>query len=77
MGRACEMKTRNARREPPIAIQGERGAFSEEAARRLLGQGVEILACPRFEDMFRCTEGRARPGRGSLPLSLACTVGGW
>ena len=39
------MKTRHARREAPVAIQGERGAFSEEAAHRLLGGNVEILAC--------------------------------
>lgn len=35
------------------AFQGERGAFSEEAARRLLGQRVRVAPCPRFEDVFR------------------------
>jgi prephenate dehydratase len=35
------------------AFQGERGAFSEEAARRLLGNDVEVVPCPRFEDIFR------------------------
>ena len=42
--------------KPPkerIAFQGERGAFSEEAARRLVAPGVAIIPCPRFEDVFR------------------------
>lgn len=36
-----------------VAIQGERGAFSEMAARQLLGQNVEILGCQRFDDVFQ------------------------
>jgi prephenate dehydratase len=36
----------------PIAFQGARGAFSEEAARKLVGPNVEVLACERFEDLF-------------------------
>jgi len=40
----------------PIAFQGERGAFSEEAARKLLGPAIEVLPCPRFEDVFRSLE---------------------
>jgi prephenate dehydratase len=34
------------------AFQGERGAFSEEAARRLLGPGVVTMAHRSFDDMF-------------------------
>jgi len=39
-----------------VAFQGERGAFSEEAAHKLLGAGIEVLPCPRFEDVFRALD---------------------
>ncbi len=39
------------------AFQGERGAFSEEAAHRLLGPAAEVLPCARFEDVFRSLVG--------------------
>jgi prephenate dehydratase len=34
------------------AFQGERGAFSQEAVRRLLGEQSEVLPCQRFEEVF-------------------------
>ncbi|MBI1786289.1 MAG: prephenate dehydratase [Acidobacteria bacterium] len=43
-------------RQEIAAFQGERGAFSEEAARRLLGGQVEVLPCLRFEDLFHNLE---------------------
>lgn len=35
-----------------IAFQGARGAFSEEALRKLLGPSPTPVPCTRFEDMF-------------------------
>jgi prephenate dehydratase len=35
-----------------VAFQGERGAFSESAARRLLGAEVTLRPCETFDDMF-------------------------
>jgi prephenate dehydratase len=45
-------------RSETAAFQGERGAFSEEAARRLLGRRVKVLPCQRFEDVFRNLSGK-------------------
>jgi len=42
-----------------VAIQGEKGAFSQDAVRQLLGQSVEVLPCLRFEDVFQQLERRA------------------
>ena len=36
-----------------VAFQGERGAFSQEAVYRLLGEKAEVAPCQRFEDVFR------------------------
>jgi prephenate dehydratase len=35
-----------------VAFQGERGAFSEEAAVKLLGDGIVLVPRPTFEAMF-------------------------
>ena len=65
-----------AKRAPNLAaFQGERGAFSEEAARRLLGPRVEVLPCPRFEDMFGALkEGRAAAAVVPIENTLAGSV---
>jgi prephenate dehydratase len=47
------MNPKPRRSRQVVAFQGERGAFSEEAARKLLGPGIEVLPCQRFEDVFR------------------------
>ena len=39
-----------------VAYQGERGAFSESAARRLLGSDVTGVAHSSFEEMFQSVE---------------------
>jgi prephenate dehydratase len=36
-----------------VAFQGERGAFSEEAALKLLGQEIELVPRRTFEDLFK------------------------
>ena len=41
--------------KPIIAIQGERGSYSEEATKRLLGKNAELRCCERFEDVFQLT----------------------
>lgn len=40
-----------------LAIQGERGSFSEEAAIQLLGNRTEFRCCEHFEDVFHVTAG--------------------
>jgi prephenate dehydratase len=63
------------RASAPIAFQGERGAFSEEAARKLLGPRVEVLPCPRFEDLFlSLKDGRASGAVVPIENTLAGSV---
>ena len=47
----------NEARNPRVAFQGEPGAFSGEAARKLLGHAVELIPCETFEKMFAAVEG--------------------
>ena len=50
---------------PRVAFQGERGAFSEAAAVRLLGERVTLVPRPTFESLF------AAVGQGEADLALA------
>jgi len=59
----------------PIAFQGERGAFSEEAARKLVSADATVLPCMRFEDVFRALqEGRAAGAALPIENTLAGSV---
>jgi prephenate dehydratase len=57
------------------AFQGERGAFSEEAARRVLGREVEVLARPSFDEMFQAViSGAADCALAPIENTLAGSV---
>lgn len=59
----------------PLAFQGARGAFSEEAARKLAGQRIAVLPCERFEDVFRSLrDGRAGGAVVPIENTLAGSV---
>ena len=48
-----------------VAFQGEPGAFSEIAARKLLGERIRTVACPSFESLYSSID----EGRADLILS--------
>jgi prephenate dehydratase len=55
-----------------VAFQGEPGAFSQIAARKLLGEHVYTIACPTFESLFdSIAEGRAELILAPLENTLA------
>src|SRR5271169_255943 len=58
-----------------VAFQGERGAFSEEAAVKLLGEQTELVPRPTFEAMFSAVaEGAADLILSPIENSLAGSV---
>jgi prephenate dehydratase len=69
------VKPKRPRPAALVAFQGERGAFSEEAARQLLGPEVAVLPCARFEDIFRTLkEGRVAGAVVPIENTLAGSV---
>jgi prephenate dehydratase len=44
---------------PRVAFQGERGAFSEEAAVKLLGEHIQLVPRPTFESLFAAIDEKA------------------
>lgn len=62
-------------RAGPAAFQGERGAFSQQAARILLGAHTPVLPCVRFEELFLALkEGRASAAIVPIENTLAGSV---
>src|SRR5580692_4309658 len=58
-----------------VAFQGERGAFSEEAAVKLLGEEIELVPRPTFEAMFAAIDdGAADVVLSPVENSLAGSV---
>ena len=58
-----------------VAIQGERGAFSHEAAHDVAGPEVEILACPSFDALFEAAvSGKADRALVPIENSLAGSI---
>jgi prephenate dehydratase len=45
-------------RPPRVAFQGEQGAFSEDAALKLLGPEIQLVPRPSFETLFRSLDER-------------------
>ena len=58
-----------------IGFQGERGAFSEVAARQLVGPNTAVLPCMSFEELFRSLkEGRSIGAVVPIENTLAGSV---
>src|SRR5882762_11903471 len=58
-----------------VAFQGERGAFSEEAAVKLLGENIQLVPRPTFESLFvAINEGAADYVLAPVENSLAGSV---
>jgi len=60
---------------PIVAIQGERGAFSELAARRLFGSRMRLHPCADFDALFAAARtGRARYALAPVENTIAGSI---
>ena len=50
-----------------VAFQGERGAFSEDAATKLFGRDIDLLPCARLRDVFEAVA-ENKVGFGVVPV---------
>jgi prephenate dehydratase len=58
-----------------VAFQGERGAYSELAAREFFGEKMPLVPCPSFEHVFRTVEKhQVRYGVVPIENSLAGSI---
>jgi prephenate dehydratase len=58
-----------------VAFQGERGAFSEEAARQFFGRDVEVDPCETFADTFaRVASGESHAAMVPIENSLSGSI---
>lgn len=58
-----------------VGIQGERGSFSEQAAEKLLGSGMEPVCCPSFQDLFSVMKkGKAQVAVVPIENTLAGSI---
>lgn len=66
----------NGTKSPVIAIQGEIGAFSEQAARAYFAGAASLLPCRLFVDVFDAVDtGRAQAAVVPIENTLAGSVG--
>ncbi|MBI4457298.1 MAG: prephenate dehydratase [Acidobacteria bacterium] len=58
-----------------VAIQGERGSFSEQAAHKLLAAEINLVCCASFEDLFTVVKnGKAQAGVVPIENTLAGSI---
>ncbi|MBI2877630.1 MAG: prephenate dehydratase [Candidatus Tectomicrobia bacterium] len=60
---------------PRVSFQGERGAYSEDAAYKFFGPEIEVIPCETFSELFdKVREGQADFGISPVENSTAGTI---